>query len=129
MAAPEKKVSDWPPQWLRRGLAASPEEASRAAELQVKEVETARAELEVQKLATEVARGPLEKQLLEVRIQEGLAEIARRRAETRSLDDAGFRADVYLILALLLIILILALAVVDPQLLKIVGRALYGVSR
>jgi hypothetical protein len=122
MAAPEKRVPEAPPHWLRGGSPVSIDEALRAAELWVKVAEAARAELEAQKLAGEVARQPLEDQLLEVRFQEGLAEVARRQAETKSLEDGTFRSIAYLVVFLLLVIFILVLALIDPQLLENIGQ-------
>jgi hypothetical protein len=122
MAAPEKKPPEAPSHWLRSGDSVSIDEALRAAELRVKEDEAARAELEAQKLAGEVARQPLEERLLDVQTREGLAEVSRRQAETRSLEDAGFRSAAYLVVFLLLIIFILALALIDPQLLENIGQ-------
>jgi hypothetical protein len=90
--------------------------------LRVKESEAVRTELESQKLDGEVARQPLEEQLLEVQIQEGLAEVARRGAETKSLEEGNFRSTAYLVVFLLLIILIFALALIDPQLLENIGQ-------
>lgn len=121
MAAPEKKVPEAPPHWLRNGSLVSIDEALLAAELRGKEAEAAGAELEAQKLAGELARQPLEARLLEVRLKEGLAEVARRQAETRSLEDARFRANARFVLILVLIIFILVLALVDPMMLKTLG--------
>jgi cytochrome c-type biogenesis protein CcmH/NrfG len=84
--------------------------------------EAARAELEAQKLAGEVARQPLEDLLLEVRLQEGRAEVARRLAETKSLEDGSVRSTAYLVVFLLLVIFILVLALIDPQLLENIGQ-------
>jgi len=53
---------------------------------------------------------------------EGQAEISRRQAETRSLNEASFRSTAYLVVFLLLVILILALALIDPQLLENIGQ-------
>ncbi|MGN6587952.1 MAG: hypothetical protein ACTHKT_10865 [Solirubrobacterales bacterium] len=103
---------------------ASLDEALRTAELRAREAEATRTELEVRKLAGEVARQPLEERLLEVQIQEGRAEITRRRMEARSLDSARYRSNAYIVVFLLLIVFILALALVDPRLLDVMGRAL-----
>lgn len=121
MAAPEKKIPKQPRQWFQSGSAAPSNAALRAADLRIKEAGAAKSELEAQKLAGEVARQSLEEQLLEVQIQEGVAEVARRHAEVRSLDDARFRGNARLVVILLVIIFVLVLALIDPMMLKMLG--------
>lgn len=77
----------------------------------------------------EFAQRLLERRILEVRIQEGVAEVSRRNAETRSLEGATFREDTTYLLFLLAVVFILVLAVVDPQLLETIGRALPWVAK
>jgi hypothetical protein len=88
------------------------------------EAEAALLELEVEKLAGEIARQSLEERLLEARVEAERVEVDRRRAEAASLDSARFRGDVFLIVFLLMVVLVLALAVVDPKTLGEIGRAL-----
>jgi hypothetical protein len=77
----------------------------------------ARAELELEKLAGEISRQPAEEDLLH-------AQVELAHAEAKSLDAARFRADVLLMVFLLLLNLVLALAVVNPHALEVVGGAL-----
>ncbi|MBS1894042.1 MAG: hypothetical protein JST59_22310 [Actinobacteria bacterium] len=124
MAAPQKEDFEKRPghPWRRTPLL--PPEASRVAELRQKEAETARTELEARKLTGEIARQPLEKELVEVQIEESIAEIARCRSEAASLDAARFRGDVLLFVFLLMIILTLSLALIDPKSLEAIRGAL-----
>jgi hypothetical protein len=91
--------------------------------------EAARAELEVEKLAREIARQPLAEQLLEVQIEEGRAEVARRRSQAEASDFATLRDKALLVVFLLMMILFLALAIANPTMLKMLGpgSALVGV--
>lgn len=93
-------------------------------EVRQKEAEAERVELEVQKLAGEVARQSLEDQLLRVQIDERRVEIARAQSETRSLDAARFRNDVWLLVSLLMIAFWLALALVNPTFLEAIDGGL-----
>jgi hypothetical protein len=126
LAALQKKNSEKRHEQLWSQASLSAVEAFRTVEIRQREAEAARTELEVRKLAGEVARQPLEEELLEVQIEEGLAEIARSGSEVKSLDAARFRGDVLLVVSLLMIILILSLAMVNPKLLEAIGGALPG---
>jgi hypothetical protein len=83
--------------------------------------EAARAELEVEKLAREITRQPLAERLLEVQIEEGRAEVARRRSQAEANDFATLRDKALLVVFLLTVILFLALAIANPTMLKMLG--------
>jgi hypothetical protein len=121
MAARSQKGSEKAAQRLDRQLLPISRDPRRAAKVRQAEAEAARAEHEVAKLAGELSRQPLERRLLEVRIEEGRAEVDHRRGEIEANDFAILRAKALLVVFLLLVILMLALALIDPTMLETLG--------
>lgn len=121
MAARSQKSSEKSPQRLGRRSSPSSRDQLRAAEVRRGEAEAARAELEVAKLAGEISRQPLEELLLEARIEEGRAEVDRRRSQTEATDFTTLREKALLVVLLLMAILILALVLLNPPMLETLG--------
>lgn len=86
------------------------DETREEAEKRLLEAEALKTEFEAEKISAEIAQKPLKAKKLE-------AQIAREEAEARAIDCGTLGAQAHLIVFLLMVILVLALALVNPVML------------